>query len=154
MNPTFGHTIIPIRYQLILQSHVTPFVPHSTDVFLHLTYPMWYNVIPPYIPLNPNLYSTYPTKIKWFDPLISRNIHIGYILEYVYLIPELIIPPKQTPHIACKIPLCYPCIICSNVLMIDSKIVLGRLKYRTCFEVPNWLTLVHHHLNLIMFQWM
>jgi hypothetical protein len=41
-------------------------------------YPMWYNVIPPFVPLNPNLCPTYPIITKGFDYSIFRN-YIGYV---------------------------------------------------------------------------
>ncbi len=47
---------------------------------------MWYNAIPPYIPLDPNLYLAYITETKGFDLLISRN-YIRYVLQYI-LIPK------------------------------------------------------------------
>jgi len=51
------------------------------------TYLMWYNVIPSFVPLDPNLYPTYPTRTKGFDFLIFKN-YIGYVPRNVYPIPE------------------------------------------------------------------
>jgi hypothetical protein len=56
------------------------------------TYPMWYNVIPPFVPLNPSLYPTYPIRTKGYDSSIFRN-YIGYVLGNVYPIPEQLIVP-------------------------------------------------------------
>jgi hypothetical protein len=62
------------------------------------TYSMWYNVIPPCMPLDPNLYPTYPIGTKGLDPSIFRN-YTSYIFGYVYLIHEqLVIPPTFTPY--------------------------------------------------------
>jgi hypothetical protein len=36
-------------------------------------YAMWYNVIPPYVALDPNLYPTHPIGTKGFNPLIFNN---------------------------------------------------------------------------------
>jgi hypothetical protein len=59
---------------------------------------MWYNVIPPFVPLDLSLYLTYPIKIKGLDPSIFRN-YIGYVLGYVYPTPEQpIVPPTFTPY--------------------------------------------------------
>jgi hypothetical protein len=33
-------------------------------------YPMWYNTLPSFVPMDPNVYSTYYYGIKEFDPLI------------------------------------------------------------------------------------
>ncbi len=56
------------------------------------------NGIPPYIPLNLNLYLTYTTKTKGFDPLISNN-YTSYVLGYI-LVPEQpgVIPLIQMPQ--------------------------------------------------------
>jgi hypothetical protein len=35
-------------------------------------YPMWYNIVPPFIPMDPNMYSMYYSKIKGLDPLIFK----------------------------------------------------------------------------------
>jgi hypothetical protein len=57
---------------------------------------MWYNVIPPFVPFDPNLYPTYPTRTKGLDSLIFRN-YIGYVPKNVYLVPEQhVVPPIYT----------------------------------------------------------
>jgi hypothetical protein len=43
------------------------------------TYPMWYNVIPPFVPLDPNLYLAYPTGTKGFEYLIFKIIQVKYL---------------------------------------------------------------------------
>ncbi len=59
---------------------------------------MWYNVISPFVRLDPNLYPTYSIRTKELDPTMFRN-YTCYILKYVYLIPkQLIVPPTYTPH--------------------------------------------------------
>jgi hypothetical protein len=59
---------------------------------------MWYNVIPPFVPLDPSLYLTYPIGIKGFDSLIFMN-HIGYVPRNVYLVLEQIfVPPTYIPY--------------------------------------------------------
>jgi len=82
MNSSFGHMAIFVNYQPTKQPPITPFVPNKTNVVPTFTYPMWYNVIPPYILSNPSLYLAYLTKMKRFYPLISNN-YIGYIPRYV-----------------------------------------------------------------------
>jgi hypothetical protein len=32
-------------------------------------YPMWYNPVPPFIPIDPNMHSMYYSGIERFDPL-------------------------------------------------------------------------------------
>jgi len=34
---------------------------------------MWYNTIPPFIPMDPNMYSMYYSGIKGLDPLIFKK---------------------------------------------------------------------------------
>jgi hypothetical protein len=61
-------------------------------------YPVWYNVIPPFVPLDPSLYPTYPTGTQGFDSSIFRN-YIGYILGNVYLVlKQHVVPPTYTPY--------------------------------------------------------
>jgi hypothetical protein len=40
---------------------------------------MRYNVVPPYIPLDPNLYPKYFLRIKGFELLISRDKTCKYV---------------------------------------------------------------------------
>jgi hypothetical protein len=56
------------------------------------TYPMGYNVIPLFVPLDLSLYTTYQTGAKGFDSSIFRN-YIGYVLGNVYLVPEQHVVP-------------------------------------------------------------
>jgi hypothetical protein len=59
---------------------------------------MWYNVVPPFVPLDLSLYPTYPTITKGFDSSIFKN-STGHVPRNVYLILEqLIIPPTYTPY--------------------------------------------------------
>ncbi len=98
-NPSIGHTTIHVSYQSTWQPNVTPFVPSKTNVLFTSTYPMWYNVIPLYVPLDPNLYPTYPIEAKGLDILIFRN-YTCYVHGYVHLtLKQPIIPPIHTPHI-------------------------------------------------------
>jgi hypothetical protein len=45
-------------------------------------YPMWHNVIPPFVPLDLSLYLAYPTGTKGLDYLIFKN-HTCYVPENV-----------------------------------------------------------------------
>jgi hypothetical protein len=59
---------------------------------------MWNNVIPPFVPLNPNLYPTYFTKTNGLDPSIFRN-YTSYVFRYVYpILEQHVVPPIYTPH--------------------------------------------------------
>ncbi len=61
--------------------------------------PMWYNVIPPFVPLDPSLYPTYPIGAKGLDLLILKN-YACCVPRYVYRVPKQpIVPPTFTPHI-------------------------------------------------------
>jgi hypothetical protein len=73
MNPSIGCTIVLVNYQTTWSQPITPIVPSKTRMLPTSTYPMWYNVIPFFVPLDPNLYPTYPTKTKGLDSLIFRN---------------------------------------------------------------------------------
>jgi hypothetical protein len=67
-------------------------------MLLTSTYPMWYNIIPPFVPLDPSLYPIYPIGTKGFDLFVFRN-YINYEHGNVYLIPKQpIVPPTYTPH--------------------------------------------------------
>jgi hypothetical protein len=85
MNPNIGHTIVPINYQTTWSQLVIPIVLTKTSMLPISTYPMWYNVIPPFVPLNPSLYPGYQTRAKGFDPLIFRN-YTCYVLGNAYLV--------------------------------------------------------------------
>ncbi len=62
------------------------------------TYPMWYNVIPCFVPLDPSPYPTYPTRTKGLDSLIFRN-YTSYVLGYVYLeFEQRVVSPIFIPH--------------------------------------------------------
>ena len=78
MNPNIGHRIIHVNYHTIWSQLVTPIVPSKTNMLLISTYPMWYNVIPPFVPLDPSLYLAYQIGTKGLDSSIFRNC-IGYI---------------------------------------------------------------------------
>jgi hypothetical protein len=58
---------------------------------------MWYDVIPPFVPLNPSLYPAYPIKRKGLDSSIFRN-YVGYVPRNVYPILEQLVLPTYTPH--------------------------------------------------------
>jgi hypothetical protein len=61
MNPNIGHTTIPINYSTIWSQLVTTIILGRTSMLPTSTYPMWYNVIPLFVPLNLSLYPPYPT---------------------------------------------------------------------------------------------
>jgi hypothetical protein len=59
---------------------------------------MWYNVIPFFVPLDPNFYPTYPTRTKGLDSLIFRNYKC-YVPRNVYLISkQYVVPPIYRSH--------------------------------------------------------
>jgi len=48
------------------QPKAVPYPPYPP----YPSYPMWYNTIPPYVPMDHNMYSMYYSKIKRPNPLI------------------------------------------------------------------------------------
>jgi hypothetical protein len=59
---------------------------------------MWYNVIPPFVPLDRSLYPTYPTRTKGLDSLIFRN-YIYYVLGNMYaILKQHVVPPTYRPY--------------------------------------------------------
>jgi hypothetical protein len=62
------------------------------------TYPMWYNVIPPFMLLDPSLYPTYQTRTKGLDSSVFKN-YITYVPRNVYLVSEQhVVPPSYIPY--------------------------------------------------------
>jgi hypothetical protein len=61
------------------------------------TYPLWYNVIPPFVPLKLSLYPAYLIGTKRLDPSIFRN-YTSYVVGYVYLILEQPIVQPTLSH--------------------------------------------------------
>jgi hypothetical protein len=59
MNPNTGYMTMPINYQTTWSQPVIPIVLAKISMLPISTYPMWYNVIPPFVPLNPSLYPSY-----------------------------------------------------------------------------------------------
>ncbi len=47
-----------------------------------ITYPMWYNTIPFFIPMDPNMYFMYYSRIKRLDPLIYGK-NKGYVVGVI-----------------------------------------------------------------------
>jgi hypothetical protein len=62
------------------------------------TYPMWYNVIPIFVLLNPSLYPTYQTGVKELDYLIFKS-YISYVPNNVYrVLEQLVVPPTYISY--------------------------------------------------------
>jgi hypothetical protein len=87
MNPNIGHIIIHVNYQTTWSQRAIPIIPSQTSMLPTSTYPMWYNIIPPFVPLDPSLYPIYPTGTKGFDSLIFKN-DISYVPRNVYLVSK------------------------------------------------------------------
>jgi hypothetical protein len=99
MNLSISHMVVHVNYQLTWRQPITLVLPSKTTILPTSTYPLWYNVIPPFVPLDPNLYLTYPTRTKGLNPLIFGN-YTNYVHRYVYPIPKqpINVPPMYTPH--------------------------------------------------------
>jgi hypothetical protein len=62
------------------------------------TYPMWYNVIPPFVPLDLSLYPTYLIRTKGLDSSSFRN-YTSYVLGNVYpVLEQFVVPPTYIPN--------------------------------------------------------
>ncbi len=63
---------------------------------------MWYNVIPPFVPLNPSLYLAYLAGTKGFYSSIFKNYTCyvpGYVPGNVYpALEQLVVPPTYIPY--------------------------------------------------------
>jgi hypothetical protein len=60
----------PISQHLGWQQRVTLLISRQTKDVLYPPYPMWYNTLPPFVPMDPNMYSMYYSRIKGPHPLI------------------------------------------------------------------------------------
>jgi hypothetical protein len=61
------------------------------------TYPMWYNVIPPFVPLDPKLYQENPIRTKGLEFSIFKN-YTCYVPRNVYLVlKQSVVPPTFIP---------------------------------------------------------
>jgi hypothetical protein len=83
MNPSTSHMAVFVNYQTTWSQPITPIVLSKTNMLPTLTYLMWYNAIPPFVPLNPSLYPAYPIITKGLDSSIFRN-YTGYVHENVF----------------------------------------------------------------------
>jgi len=73
MNLNIGHMVVLVNYQTPWSQLVTPLALGKTSMLPTSTYPMWYDVIAPFVLLNPSLYPTYPTGTKGIDSLVFKN---------------------------------------------------------------------------------
>jgi hypothetical protein len=64
MNLGTGHTAILVNYQTTWSQPITPIIQSKTNILPTSTYPMWYNVIPPFMALDLSSYPTYPIGTK------------------------------------------------------------------------------------------
>jgi hypothetical protein len=97
MNPSMGHTTIFVNYQTTYSQPVTPIILGKTNMLPISTYPMWYNPIPPFVPLVPNLYPTDLARTKGLNSLIFRN-YTCYVLGNVYLIHNNMLYHQHIHH--------------------------------------------------------
>jgi len=99
MNPSIGRMVVLVNYKTTWSQLATLIVPGNTSMLPTSTYQMWYNVIPPFVPLDFCLYPTYPIGTKGFDSSIFRN-YIIYVPRNVYTVHEqLIVPLTYIPNL-------------------------------------------------------
>jgi hypothetical protein len=87
MNLNRGYTIVTFNYQTTWSQLVTPIAQNKNNMLPTSTYPMWCNVIPPFMHVNPSLYLVYPTGTKGLDSSNFKNC-TSYVFGYVYPIPK------------------------------------------------------------------
>ncbi len=117
------------------------------------TYPMWYNAIPLFGPLNHSLYLAYSIGTKGFNPSIFRN-YTGYVPRYVYRIPKQpIVPPAFTPHIVGKqfLTVVQP-VISMDIIPTQQPIIIPHYYKSWFLKGSNWLTC--HFLLMDMCTWL
>ncbi len=68
---------------------VTPLIARQPRIVLC---PMWYNIIPSFVPMDLNIYSMYYSKIKGLDPLIFGRKK-GFVTNVTQ--PKLVLLVKQ-----------------------------------------------------------
>jgi len=76
------------------QQFVTPIILGQISNLPFSFYPMWYNVIPPYLPFDPSLYPRYFSGMKMFE-------HVYPIIIIGYPYPRLdkpIVTTSNTPY--------------------------------------------------------
>jgi hypothetical protein len=76
MNLNIGHATILVNYQTTWSQPITQIVLSKTSMLVISTYPMWYNVIPPFVPLDPCLYLAYPIRTKGLDSSIFKKLYM------------------------------------------------------------------------------
>jgi hypothetical protein len=70
IQPSLIANPIPVNQHVGWSQLVTPLIARQPRTVPH---PMWYNIVPSFVPMDPNLYPMYYLVIKRPDPLISRR---------------------------------------------------------------------------------
>jgi hypothetical protein len=95
-NPSINYTIVLVNYQTTWSQPITPIVPSKISMLPTSLYPMWYNVIPPFVPLDPNCIQHIQLKQK---DLIPRFLGIIHVPRNVYpVLEQHVAPPIHTPY--------------------------------------------------------
>ncbi len=98
MNPNIGHTKVLINYQSTWSQPITPILLRKTSMLPISTYSMWYNVIAPFVHLDPSLYLAYLIGTKGLDSSIFRN-YTSYVNGNVYpIIKQHVVPLTYIPY--------------------------------------------------------
>jgi hypothetical protein len=81
--PITRSEVVPIIQPIGWQQCVTPIILGQINNLPFSFYPMWYNVIPLYLPFDPSLYLRYFSGMKMFEHVYPKTI-IGYMIGYPY----------------------------------------------------------------------
>ncbi len=85
MNPSIVHTLVLVNYQTTWSQPITPIVPSKTNMLPTSTYPMWYNVISPFVALDLGD-SLRRCSLKGDPPRKPPSIHLLDLLDCQHLI--------------------------------------------------------------------
>jgi hypothetical protein len=81
-------------------NNVTPIMPGHTNNVPFPSYPMWYNVIPPYLLLDSNLYPRYFNGMKMFELVNPRTATISMAWYLYQRLDQLVMTTSSTPYLA------------------------------------------------------
>ncbi len=87
---------IPVNQHVGWLQPITPLIAMQPRT---ISYPTWYNSVPSFVLMDPNMYSMHYSKIKGPNPLISRRKK-GYVIDVIQL--------KQVPHVEQLVQNQYP----------------------------------------------
>jgi hypothetical protein len=88
----------PLTQPTSWQQTITPIVPSHTNNLSFLSYPMWYNVIPPFLFIDSNLYPRYFNGMKMFELVNPRTTTISMTWYPYPRLDQLVMKTSSTPY--------------------------------------------------------